>query len=127
MSHNKDIKRRAARELSDDYEVGYRKPPKATQFKKGHSGNRKGRPKGSKNFSTYVDYALSCKVSVKEDGKVRKITVLEATLARLSQKALEGDIRAIKTVLDYAQSLEDDGSMARPLIVHIAEPESGLG
>ena len=29
-----------------DYEVGYGKPPKHTRFKKGQSGNPKGRPKG---------------------------------------------------------------------------------
>lgn len=33
----------------DDYEVGYRRPPKHSQFKKGQSGNRKGRPRGSRN------------------------------------------------------------------------------
>ena len=33
----------------DDYDVGYKKPPKTKQFKKGKSGNPGGRPKGSKN------------------------------------------------------------------------------
>jgi len=31
---------------ASDYAVGYKKPPKHSQFKKGQSGNRKGRPKG---------------------------------------------------------------------------------
>src|SRR6202040_1149980 len=31
------------------YEVGYRKPPAASQFKPGRSGNPKGRPKGARN------------------------------------------------------------------------------
>jgi hypothetical protein len=34
------------RRLEEDYEVGYRKPPAAFRFKKGASGNPKGRPPG---------------------------------------------------------------------------------
>lgn len=33
----------------DDHIAGYKRPPKATQFKPGQSGNRAGRPKGSHN------------------------------------------------------------------------------
>jgi hypothetical protein len=32
-----------------DYEVGYGKPPKASRFAPGQSGNRRGRPKGARN------------------------------------------------------------------------------
>ena len=34
---------------SAKYEAGYRKPPTASQFKPGRSGNPKGRPKGARN------------------------------------------------------------------------------
>jgi hypothetical protein len=37
---------------SGDYQVGYGKPPKHTQFKPGKSGNPQGRPKGTKNLKT---------------------------------------------------------------------------
>ena len=34
----------------DNYDVGYKKPPKNTQFKPGQSGNPKGRPKKPTNI-----------------------------------------------------------------------------
>ena len=38
--------------MSRDYDVGYKKPPKHGRFRKGRSGNAKGRPKGGKNLKT---------------------------------------------------------------------------
>ncbi len=36
--------------MSDDYDVGYGKPPRRSQFEKGVSGNAKGRPRSTRNF-----------------------------------------------------------------------------
>ena len=52
-----------------EYPVGYGKPPKSGQFKKGQSGNPKGRPKGSLDYTTYVQQMLSAQVTVTESGK----------------------------------------------------------
>jgi hypothetical protein len=37
-----------------DYQVGYGKPPKDTRFKKGQSGNPRGRAPGAKNLKTLL-------------------------------------------------------------------------
>jgi hypothetical protein len=52
-----------------DYEVGHGKPPRHTRFKKGQSGNPRGRPKGSKNLPTLLTEALNEPVVVAENGK----------------------------------------------------------
>ncbi len=87
----------------DDDDVGYGRPPKKGMFKKGQSGNPKGRPKGVKNFQTELRSVLRSKVTVTVAGKPKSVSVVEAALMRLREKALKGDQRALEIVLGYAQ------------------------
>ena len=89
-----------------DYEVGYGKPPRNTQFKKGQSGNPRGRPSGSKNLATLVSVALNEPVIVVENGGRRKITKREAIIKQLVNRSTKADWRAIKIVLDIVREIE---------------------
>ncbi len=93
---------------NDDYEVGYGKPPKHTQFTKSQSGNPKGRPKGSNNFGTDVKRALKAPVRLTKDGAPRTVSTQEAALLRLREKALKGDARALDRLLALAQVYNDE-------------------
>jgi hypothetical protein len=83
--------------------VGYGKPPKHTQFKKGQSGNPKGRPKqvqAHMPVSRIIRNSLSEEVQGKVNGKTRKMTKLAAIIDVQSAKALKGDTRAAKLLID---------------------------
>ena len=74
----------------DDYKVGYRNPPKETRFKKGHSGNPKGRRSRKKSVEEAVRSILTEPVEIKVGGKLRKVPMFEAALMRLRMDALSG-------------------------------------
>jgi len=82
------------------YEIGYRRPPKSGHFKKGLSGNPKGRPKGSRNFLTLLDKELSQSIVVNENGKKKTITRLQAMVKRIVAGALQGDQKALLTLVE---------------------------
>lgn len=97
--------------MSDEpYEVGYAKPPKRTRFKKGQSGNPKGRPKGSPNIVTAVRRAIHAKVPIIEQGKRKVVSKLDAAATQLANKAAQGDQRAIDRLLAFAALLDDQGA-----------------
>jgi hypothetical protein len=89
-----------------DYEVGYGKPPGHTRFKKGQSGNPRGRPSGSKNLATVLSEALNELVIVAENGGRRKITKRQAIITQLVNQSAKADWRATKILLDILQAIE---------------------
>ena len=86
--------------------IGYGNPPEATRFKKGISGNPKGRPKGSLNVATAFMKTLREKVVINENGLRRKVTKLEAALKQLVNKAASGELRALRQLLELARDAE---------------------
>lgn len=83
--------------------LGYGNPPKSGMFKKGQSGNPKGRRKRVKNFKTELKDVLNSKVTVNVAGKPTSVSTVKAALLRLKEKALKGDPRALDLLLNYAQ------------------------
>ena len=86
------IIRRRRRPPGDDV-VGYGRPPQAHQFRPGQSGNPRGRPKGAKNEAVILGQLLNRKITVREGGGLRKISVLEAILLRFAEDALKGNVK----------------------------------
>jgi hypothetical protein len=89
-----------------DYEVGYGKPPRHTRFKKGQSGNPRGRTPGAKNLKTLLIQALNELVIVSDNGGHRKITKREAIVTQLVNRSATADLRAIKILVDLVGDVE---------------------
>jgi hypothetical protein len=83
----------------NEYEIGYGKPPEKTRFAKGRSGNPRGRPKGSQNLGTIFRQVSQRKVRIVENGKPRSVTLLQASILQIANKAATGDIRAFKELI----------------------------
>jgi hypothetical protein len=85
------------------YQVGYGKPPKQAQFKKGQSGNPKGRSRAVEAHmpvSRIIRRSLSEEIKVHVNGKQRKMTRLEAVIELLFAMVRKGDLRAAKLLID---------------------------
>jgi hypothetical protein len=90
-----------------NYSVGYGKPPRHSQFKKGVSGNKKWRPKGGKNFTTLFHQEMNKRIVVTENGKRRTITKGEAMLKQLTNRAAAGDPKAFQIILSLSKHVGD--------------------
>jgi hypothetical protein len=87
-----------------NYEVGYKRPPKHSQFPKGHSGSRRGRPKDLSVSRDTVLRILNKKLMGIEDGKRRRMSKFELGLTNLVNKAATGDRlawRELRNTMDY--------------------------
>jgi len=102
----------AANDNDAPYEVGFCKPPAQTQFRKGVSGNSKGRPKGKPNLATVLERALQQKVVINESGVRRTVTKLEAAIKQLTNKAASGELKALQLLAGLVRSGEERAAQA---------------
>ncbi|WP_170597925.1 DUF5681 domain-containing protein [Ruegeria arenilitoris] len=113
--------------MSDDtkeYEVGYGKPPKATQFKKGRSGNPKGRPKGAKGVNPSLKRELETKITVREGSHEIRISKAEAIAKRFTAGALKGDTKLLMALLKLDTDLFNASELDAQESVRTVEPDA---
>lgn len=101
---------------SDKDEVGYGKPPRKHQFQAGVSGNPSGRPRGSKNkiarkaLNPFLDIFLRESerlVTLRDGDATIQLSVFEATVRKLGVKAIQGDHRALKLMIEQRRLADE--------------------
>src|SRR5262249_4114858 len=76
------------------------------QFKRGRSGNAKGRPRGSENRKKIITRIMREMHVVPEYGKRRRRSTLDLILISLRNRAAEGDVRAFQALHDWLERFE---------------------
>jgi Family of unknown function (DUF5681) len=90
----------------NEYDVGYKRPPKRSQFRPGQSGNPAGRKQGVRNIRSDLMQELSEIIAYPENGRERKVSKQRAVVKTLVAKAIDGDDRAISTVFACVRDIE---------------------
>lgn len=99
----------------EEEKVGYGRPPVASRFKPGQSGNPKGRPKGTLNLKTDLRNELSEKIQIREGQRSLKVSKQRAMLKALVSEALKGDARAANVVLTLVGRLFEPETAAEAI------------
>ena len=79
--------------------AGFGHPPVDSQFKKGTSGNPRGRPKKVTSFKADLAAELQETLLLTENGKQRRVTKQRAFVKTLTAAAIKKDIRAVTALL----------------------------
>jgi hypothetical protein len=91
---------------NNDYEIGYKRPPKSGQFKKGQSGNQTGssnavrsRKAKKTTFGNLFTEGMQLPVEVEEGGKKIVLTRMHLAIRRRAEEAAKGNMPALKELL----------------------------
>ena len=105
-----DNDKRARRRGAKSYDVGYCKPPEASRFRKGQSGNPRGRPRRRKSFAVAALDALNSFARVRDDPE-RRIIGMDAMAKNFAARAINGNIPAARLLLEALKTLPPEPTM----------------
>jgi hypothetical protein len=92
-----------------EYSVGFRKPPRHTQFKPGQSGNPHGRPKRKNSVADVIQKELHARVAIVNDGKRRTVPMQVAIIKQLLNLAAKGDSKVFGNLMKALKLHQAEG------------------
>lgn len=98
--------------------MGYGRPPVEHRFKKGRSGNPKGRPKASPNevendLSQLILREARRPVRILENGRPRRLTAQQAIVRRMFVSGMTGDPRSARISMELVRTAEKSAKAER--------------
>ncbi len=94
--------------MPDNNKIGYKRPPKATRWEKGQSGNPGGRAKGQRTLKSELSEELAETILIREGGTTKEVSKLRALLKAQTAKAVQGDSKATGLLLSTIIRVLDD-------------------
>lgn len=91
----------------DDDKVGYRRPPKKSQFQKGRSGNPSGKARKPASLADDVSRVLKERVTVTKDGRTKRMRKGEVLAEQLVNKGLTQSLGAAKLTADLERQARE--------------------
>jgi len=98
------------------HDTGYGKPPKASRFQKGQSGNPAGRPKGRHSIQSLFARHLGKRIPAKINGKSMTMEQREAIVVRVIEMAKSGDPNAIRIAMAADNAVAGSHAAREPLL-----------
>lgn len=90
-----------------DYEVGYGRPPRATRFKKGQSGNPSGKRKGTRSLRKELEKFFGTPIAVTDSGKRKQLLPEVILMKKLFSLAAGGDVQAMRAFFAIRKQFGD--------------------
>jgi len=104
-----------------DYEVGYKKPPRHSQFKPGNRANPHGRGKRKRRTEAEIVHEIMTQpVSFREGGKWKQAPRIELLIKSFGAAALRGDVGAAEALLKIREDFKQNPAI-EPVVLYMTE------
>lgn len=111
MDEREKNKKDLGRDTTANYEVGYGRPPKETQFKRGASGNPKGRPKVAQDFKAALLREARTLITITENGRRIRVPKHDVITKQFVNNAMKGKTSDLRLYVDTYQEAFAEASM----------------